>query len=180
MAMDTEYKFNTAEGETVARELMIAYLNTGEPAEPEWSALGKRVEDSSMEYDWDEQSKTDILGDTYTNLKKPKITQSFDPCELDSSVTALSKIWNLAVRKQDYRALANQDILIAHFYADADGKNFAERYSSCAVKASSLGGEGGGNMGMPLEITYGGTRTMGTVAKGPDGKVTFTADAGDP
>ena len=41
--------FNTTAGETVARELMIAYLNTGESGTPVWSPIGKRVEDSSEE-----------------------------------------------------------------------------------------------------------------------------------
>ena len=67
--------FNTNAGETVAREMLIAYLNTGEEASPEWSPIGKRVEDSSEEMDWGEETKQDILGQTYTTLKKPTITQ---------------------------------------------------------------------------------------------------------
>ena len=42
------------------------------------------------------------------------------------------------------------------------------------VKPSSLGGEGGGNIGMPIDVTYGGKRTTGTAAVS-DGTVTFTA-----
>ena len=38
--------FNTESGQTVARELMILYLNTGTSEAPVWSALGKRVEES--------------------------------------------------------------------------------------------------------------------------------------
>ena len=53
--------FNTMAGEVVARKLLILYLNTGTYTEPVWSPIGKRVEDSSMEYDWGEESKTDIL-----------------------------------------------------------------------------------------------------------------------
>lgn len=174
-----EFSFNTTAGETVARELLIAYLNTGTAEEPVWSPVGKRVEDSSMEYDWGEETKNDILGQTYTMLHKPTITQSFDPCELDASEAALKKVWNLAIRDQDYRALANQDMLIAHFYVDADKDNFAERYSSCALKATRLGGEGGGNMGMPIGLTYGGTRTLGTVKKDDSGKVKFTPEGSE-
>ena len=43
--------FNTTPGQTVGREMLIAYLNTGESGSPKWSAIGKRVEDSSAEYD---------------------------------------------------------------------------------------------------------------------------------
>jgi len=43
------------------------------------------------------------------------------------------------------------------------------------VKPSGLGGEGGGNIGMPVDVTYGGERTVGTVTKGAGGSVTFAA-----
>ena len=43
--------FNTTAGQTVAREMLIAYLNTGESGTPTWSPIGKRVEDSSIEFE---------------------------------------------------------------------------------------------------------------------------------
>lgn len=165
--------FNTDAGKTIARELLIAYLNTGTAETPVWSAIGKRVEDSDTEYDWDTETKRDILGATYGRMKKPTITQSFDPCELDAGDAAQVKLWNLAVKDQDAQALAAQDMLIVHFYA---GSNFAERYASCMIEITGLGGEGGGDIGMPINVTYGGTRTLGTVTKSSAGVITFTAD----
>lgn len=41
--------FTTPEGQTIDRELLIAYLNTGTKESPVWSAIGKRVEDTSEE-----------------------------------------------------------------------------------------------------------------------------------
>ena len=171
-----DMEFNTTAGQTVDRELLIAYLNTGEESTPEWSPLGTRVTDSSMEYDWQEDSAKDILGTTRTSIKKPIITQSFDPSELDAGDAAITKIWNLAIKEQNAAALANQDMLIVHLYAGtAKTAAFAERYSSCMVKPSSLGGEGGGSVGMPYDVTMGGTRTTGT-ASVSGAKVTFTPD----
>ena len=166
--------FNTPGGQTIARELVILYLNTGTSAAPVWSPIGKRVEDSSTEYDWDTESIRDILGDTYTTMKKPVITQSFDPCDLDGDDAGQVKLWNLGIKDQDAQALAAQDMLIAHFYAGEAATPFAERYAACAVEITGFGGEGGGNIGMPLNITYGGTRTTGTVTKAQDGTITFT------
>lgn len=172
-----DMEFNTTAGQTVAREMLIAYLNTGDSsASPTWSPVGKRVEDSSIEFDWQTETKVDIFGDTYTTGKKATRTQTFDPCELDGSDEAQQKIWNLAIKDDNVQALLNQDMLIVHLYAGtADTAVFAERYSSCAVLPSSLGGEGGGSVGMPIDVTYGGTRTTGKAAIS-GGTVTFTAD----
>ena len=166
--------FNTDPGVTVARELLIAYLNTGTAATPVWSPIGKRVEDSDTEYDWDSETIRDILGNTYGKLKKPTITQSFDPCDLDGSDAAQVKLWNLGVKDLDAQALAAQDMLIVHFYAGETATPFAERYASCMVEITGLGGEGGGNVGMPITVTYGGERTTGTASKAQDGTITFT------
>ena len=167
--------FNTTSGQTVKRELLIAYLNTGTAQNPTWSAFGKRVTDSDMSYDWADDTSTDILGNTYTEMKRPQVTQSFDPYALDGGDTALVKIWNLAVKDQDYSALAAQDVLIVHCYAGtADTAMIAERYSACAIRPTSLGGEGGGHIDMPIDVTYGGTRVVGTAAISSAGVVTFS------
>ena len=172
--MADNYTFNTPAGQTIARETLIAYLNVGESGTPKWAPIGKRVEDSTEEYDWGEETMQDILGESYTTMKKPTITQSFDPLPLDAGDEAVQKIWQLAVYEQNAQALANMDMLIAHFYASDTSKNFAERYEACALRVSSLGGEGGGNIEMPIEVTYGGTRTVGNVSR-EGAEVTFTA-----
>lgn len=163
--------FTTDAGRTIERELLIAYLNTGSDSAPKWSAFGKRVEESNEEYDWSAESKRDILGNVYTDMKKPTITQSFDPIPLDSGDAAAVKLWNLAVKDQDAQALSNMDVLIAHLYSNG---NFAERYTGCAIAVTSIGGSGGGTLDIAAEITYGGERTVGTVTKS-DGTVTFQA-----
>ncbi len=169
--------FNTTSGETIARELMILYLNTGTSSTTVWSPLGKRVEDSSAELDWSDETIQDILGDTYTTLKKPVITQSFDPYRLDAGDAAIQKIWQLAVEDHDAQALANMDVLLVHFYAGTAATPFAERYPSSAIKPTGLGGEGGGSMEMPIDVTFGGTRVVGTASKNSSGVVTFTPTA---
>lgn len=161
--------FTTAAGQTIDRELLIAYGNYGTAETPNWGPLGSYVTDSSIEYDWSDESSQDILGVTHTKMKKPIMKQTFDPAPLDAGDEYQRKIWNLAVKDQDAAALCAQDLLIVHYYA-----NFAERYAACMVKPTGLGGEGGGNINMPYEVTYGGTRTVGTATKGNNGTVTFT------
>lgn len=171
----SDLTFNTTSGQTIDRELLIAYLNTGTQDNPVWSAMGKRVEDSTEEMDWSQESKKDILGNTFTTMKKPVISQTFDPIPLDAGDAAAVKLWNLAVKDQDAQALANQDMMIGHFYAASGEAKFAERYDSCAIAVTSIGGDGGGTLNIASEITYGGTRTLGKVSKS-GGNVTFTAD----
>ena len=171
---DTELTFNTPAGQTIDRELVIAYLNTGTASDPVWSPMGKRVEDSSATYDWGEESIRDILGNTWNTMQKPIVSQSFEPGDLDSDDTAQKKIWNLGVKDHNAKALAAQDMLIVHFYAGTAATPFAERYISCMVIPTGLGGQGGGNIGMPVNVTYGGERTVGTATKAADGTVSFT------
>ncbi len=171
-----DYTFNTPSGQTIARELLIAYLNTGTAEAPVWSAIGKRTEESSSEFDWGEESSQDILGNTWTTMKKPVVTQTFDPLPLNAGDPAIAKIWQLAVVEQDAQALTAQDMLIVHHYAGTAGSAvFAERYSACMIKPSSLGGAGGGSIDMPIDVTYGGERAAGTASVSDSGAVTFTA-----
>lgn len=169
--------FSTSENATVARKLLILYLNTGTSEAPVWSPIGKRVEDSSMEFDWGEETKRDILGVAYTSLYEPIITQTFDPCELDAADKAQVKLWNQSIRNHNLAAMTNNDLLVVHAYTGtAEAGAFAERYPSSAVRPTSLGGSS--TVGMPIDVTFGGERSIGT-AKVTAGALTFTPDTPD-
>lgn len=166
--------FNTKPGATIERKLLVLYLNTGEKMSPKWAPIGKRVEDSSVEMDWSEDSKTDIFGEVYTNVKKPVLTQTFDPYELDAGDAAHVKIWNQAIKDQDTAAVTSNDLLMVHLYAGTkDTAAFAERYDTCKVVPTKLGGSS--TVDMSIEVTFGGKRTTGT-ARMSDGSPTFNAD----
>ena len=172
-----DYAFNTTENQTIARELLLLYLNTGTKDEPVWSPIGKRVEDSTMELDWQRESKKDIMGNTFNTMKKPIITQTFEPWELAKGDTAQAYVWNKAFVEQDAQALCNMDLLLVHAYAGTSKTaEFAERNDASSIEVTGLGGEGGGNMQMPITVTFGGERTIGTAAVA-NGNVTFTPDA---
>lgn len=169
--------FNTPAGQAPDRESLVAFLNVASSSgTPEWSPLGDGVTDSSMEYDWQKESSKDIRGVTRTTARKPIITEDFNTSRLDSGSKAISKLWNLSVKEQNPAALANQDMLVVHAYAGTEKTAaFAERYSSCTVLPTRVGGEGGGAVDMDISVTFGGTRTIGSAAIDGD-TVTFTAD----
>lgn len=167
--------FNTPANQTIEREKLICYMNTGTATSPTWTALGKRVADSSESYDWSEETQMDILGIVYTQLHKPQISQTFDPVRLDSEDSPAVKVWNIAIKDMDAKGLTNFDLLIVHLYAGtADTAVFAERYDSCAVWPTGIGGSGGGEIEMPIEVRFGGNRTPGT-ASITNGVVAFSA-----
>lgn len=173
---DYEFNVNTPAGQTVDRKLYVVYGNAGTYEVPKWHPMGKRVEDSSAENDYGENTSTDVLGNTYGTMKTPVITQSFDPCPIDSGDEYQAKLIQLAIVEQDVRALANQDLLRVHLYlTDEDGNAFAERYPSSMVRPNGPGGEGGGDLTMPVEVTFGGEREKGK-AKVSGGTVTFTRE----
>lgn len=149
------FKFKTPAGQTVERKLYLCCGNYGTAEAPQWGKLGKRVEESAAEMDWGEESKQDILGDTHSTMKKPVISQTFDPCELDAGDQYQQRVWELAA-------------------VDEKGNAFAERYPSSMVKPASLGGAGGGALTMPINVTFGGTRETGTASVAEDGTITFT------
>ena len=160
----------------IASSTLIVFLNTGSYSTPVWSPLGKRVTDSSEQYDWSAENTQDILGNNYSDLKKPVVSQSFDPWNITGGDAAAVKLWNLAVKDQDAAALSSQDLLIVHRYAGTAGSAmFAERYPASAVSPTGLGGEGGGRISMPVDITFGGVREVGTAAITSAGVATFTA-----
>lgn len=170
------FTINAASGETVNRHAMIAYLNTETYASPEWSPIGTRVTDSDMEYDWSKEDSKDILGNTFSTMKTPIVTQAFDEWPLSGGDKAQELLTNLAIVDQDARKLANMDLMVAHYYLTQSGAvagSFAERYPASAIEPASYGGEGGGNLVSSINVTYGGTREVGTVSN-EDGEVTFT------
>lgn len=172
-----EMTFNTPDGQTVARKLLILALNTGTSDLPEWSPMGIRVTDSSMELDWGKETNIDIYGHVTTTLKVPTVSQNFDPWPLANGDKAQKKIWDIAIHDQNPQALANMDVLLIHAYAGtADTAVFAERYDGSAIEVPNFGGAGGGDINMATTVTFGGNRTVGT-ASVSGGTITFSSPA---
>lgn len=166
------------EGASAVREMMITYLNTGTAEAPIWSPMGTKVTDGNIEYDWSPETKTDILGNTFTSAKDAQMAQTFSGGEIIAGDAVMNRLADLAIVKKNAALLTNQDCLIVHTYLKDDkGGAFAERYPASSVIPTSLGGEGGGALVTDIDVTYGGKRATGTAVAGENG-VTFTpADA---
>lgn len=166
----------TGEGVSATREMMITFVNTGTTDVPVWSAMGAKVTDSSIEYDWSLENNTDILGNAYTTAKTAQMSQSFSGNEVIAGDVVMNHLVDLAVVQKDAAKLVKQDCLVVHLYLqDESGNSFAERYSASAVVPTTIGGEGGGALVTDIDVTYGGVRVTGSAEKTADG-VTFTPD----
>ena len=165
--------FNLAAGTKAERKLMITYVNVGTTASPEWEALGAGVEDSALEFNFDEKTLTDILGITSTTISKPQRKQTLDPFTLREGSDLQVKLYNI-IRYERWSELANLDMLIVHYYVGATGSFEAERFTGSAINPKSLGGSS--TLDMPIDVIFGGTHTLGTAANAA-GVVTFTPAA---
>ena len=63
----TTEKMNTGD---IKRRLLAHYVNVGTESAPEWEMLGYKVEESSIEYNWDIETITDIRGITTSSINK--------------------------------------------------------------------------------------------------------------
>lgn len=164
------------DGVSATREMMIAYLNTGTAEAPIWSAMGTKVTDSAVEYDWGIEIITDILGVSHAKAKTAEMTQSFADSEIVAGDAVMDHLVDLAVVQKNAALLVNQDMLIVHTYLkDEAGNAFAERYPASAVVPTTVGGEGGASLVSTIDVTYGGSRAVGG-AKVAAGVVTFTPE----
>ena len=67
-----DISFNTEAGKTIGRELLVCYLNTGTQAAPVWSPLGRRVDDSATELDWESETRRTTAESSWRALRSRK------------------------------------------------------------------------------------------------------------
>lgn len=166
----------TGEGVSATRDMMITFLNTGTADEPVWAAMGAKVTDSSIDYDWGVESSTDILGNSYSSAKTAQMTQTFGGSEIIANDAVMNHLVDLAIVQKNAPKLMNQDCLVVHTYLKNESEQtFAERYPASAVLPTTIGGEGGGTLVTDIDVTYGGARVMGSATKA-GGVIQFTPD----
>mgnify|MGYP000239484248 FL=1 len=172
--MSKQYSIAGNSGESPLREQIVTYLNTTASEQPVWSPMGRTVEDSSIDADYSEDSKTDIFGTVWNSAKKPKREQEFSDSNLLAGDAVMNRVLDLCIVQQNMAELQNQDCLVVYlFLQDSSGKAFAERYPDSTVLMTSIGGPGGEKAVTGIKVSYGGERVTCTFDKTTK---TFTAD----
>lgn len=156
---------------------------TGETA-PTWSTgtyytrvnrtiMGKRTPDSSIEYNLDMETSTDILGINYTDVNKTQPSQSFDPHLILGGDRFSEKMNDIRKRNAISELSQFTAYVITAFVGDEEHGYEAERHTGCTVSYDSIGGED--NVNFPITVNFSNNITNGTVDKLAD-DFTFTPD----
>ena len=125
--------------------------------------LGARTEDSSIEFNPDTETTTDILGITYTDVNKTEPQQDFDPFYLMGG-SALGEYLANAALRNDINAYSNAfNIYIITAFKGSANAYEAVRHSGCSIIPTSMGGDS--YVSMPIEVHYSNNITAGTVNK---------------
>lgn len=168
-------KFNLTDNQKAERKLLVTAVNVGTSDSPVWQVVGAGVEDSSIEYNPDTETVTDILGITETNVNKLETSQTLDPMTVRGGSQLAVKLYN-QIKYQKLSELSMYDVLLIHAYVGADGAYEAEKHANCTIVPQSVGGSS--YVDMPIDIQFSNDKTHGTVDNYKAGStITFTETA---
>lgn len=147
-------QFNLANGQRAERKLLLTVVEwnsgSGETSTKEREILGTRTEDSSIEYNADIQTSTDIRGINYTDINKTQPQQDFDPY-LVLGGSKLGALLNDIRRRNALSELSQFTVyVITAFIGDASSGYDAECHTGCTIAYTSMGGDS--NVNFPISL----------------------------
>ena len=155
------------------RKLLIAVAEWTEGSTQVREILGRRTEDSSIDYNADIETTTDILGINYTDINRTQPQQDFDPFLILGGSALAAKLNDIRRRN----AISELDqftvYIITAFIGDSTSGYAAEKQTGCTIAYNSIGGDS--NVNFPISVYYSNNITTGTVDKLSD-DFTFTPD----
>ena len=157
---------NLGNNERAQRKLLITvaeWTPAGGGENPVREFLGVRTEDSSIEFNPDVSTSTDILGTTYTDVNKTEPQQSFDPFFLLGGSALGEYLVNAALenRINDYNGKFN--IYVITGFIGSEGSYKAVKHTGCSIIPTSMGGDA--YVSMPIDVYYSNSITVGTIDK---------------
>lgn len=163
-------QFNLADGQRAERKLLITVAEWKEGTEAVREILGKRTEDSSIEYNADISTTTDILGFNYTDINRTQPQQDFDPFLIMGGSKLAAKLNDIRKRNALSELSQFTMYIITAFAGTAettagagDGAYEAEKHTDCTITYNSMGGDA--NVNFPISVYYSNKITNGTVDK---------------
>lgn len=157
--------FNLQDNQKAERKLLVTAVNVGDSVAggtgtPEWQIIGVGVEDSSIEYNPDTETITDILGITETTVKKFETAQNLEPMTVRGGSKLAIKLYN-QIKYNRLSEFAMYEVMQIHAYVGTEGNYEAEVHKKCTLTPQSLGGDS--NVDMPINISFSNDKIHGTV-----------------
>lgn len=135
--------------------------------------LGTRTEDSSVEFNPDIETTTDIRGNNYTDMNKTQPQQAFDPYLVLGGSKLGPVLHDIMFRNAVSELNQFTMYLISAYIGDSTVGYSAQKQDDCTITYDSLGGDV--NVNMPITVYFSNKSTNGTVDKLAD-DFAFTPD----
>ncbi len=171
-------QFNLSAGQRAERKLLITVAEWSEQGTNNEltqvrEILGTRTEDSSIEYNADIATSTDIRGFNYTDINRTQPQQDFDPYLILGGSKLGAKLND--IRRRNALSELNQFTVyvITAFVGDATNGYDAEKHVNCTIAYNSMGGDA--NVNFPISVYFSNDSVTGKVDKLSDDFV-FTPD----
>lgn len=153
-------RMNLNENQKAQRKLLATYVDVSDTGTPQWELIGAGVEESSIEYDNDVETVTDILGVTETTILTSAPKQSMKPLHLKGGSKLQEKLLDI-LRRNALSELSLFRVLVAEGYLGESGAFAAEVHEGCTIEVESKGGSG--MVEMPITLYLSNNKTLGTV-----------------
>jgi len=152
------------------RKLLVTVVEWMDGSTEKREVLGRRTEDSSIEYNADTETTTDILGINYTDVNKTQPQQDFDPYLVLGGSELAAKLNDIR-RRNAIEELSQFTVYVITAFVGSASAYEAEKHVNCTIVYNSIGGDV--NVNMPISLYFSNDITLGTVDKLSD-DFTFT------
>lgn len=164
---------NLKAGQRAQRKTLITVAEWGGTDSQNREILGARTEDSSIEFNPDVSTSTDILGITYSDVNKTEPQQDFDPYYLIGGSKLGAYLAEAALENNIDAYNGTFNIYVITAFIGTEGAYKCVKHSGCTILPTSIGGDA--FVSMPIEVHFSNNIETGTVDKLSDDFV-FTAD----
>ena len=147
-------QFNLAEGQRAERKTLLTVVEwkegVGTNAQTEREILGTRTPDSSINYNADISTETDVRGINYTDVNKTQPQQDFDPFLILGGSKLGAKLNDIRRRNALSEMSQFTAYIITAFIGNSSEGYDAERHSGCTIAYNSMGGDS--NVNFPISL----------------------------
>ena len=142
-------EFNLAQGQRAERKTLLTVAEWTEGNTEVREILGTRTEDSSIEYNADITTTTDIRGINYTDVNKTQPQQDFDPFLILGGSKLAVKLNDIR-RRNALTELSSFTVYVITAFLGTTGAYEAEKHTNCTITYNSFGGDT--NVNMPISV----------------------------